>query len=143
MPGRTFRFQPLLDARRRDEVVCQARYVQCHAEAEAVRCQGEELDRLVGAARVRAFADPEHEGVQAWQGYAGVLERQARAARQQAGELGTLACEARDELLRASRARAALELLRDRHRAAAARASRAAEERERDDWSTCRATQVR
>jgi len=143
MARRRFRFGPLLDAQRRDEAVCRARYLQRRAEAELARRRGEELARLLETARAGALADLERPGLRERQAYLGALERRARTLRPYAGEREALAAAARDDLLRAARARAALELLRDRQDAAAERLSRAAEERERDDGCARRATTVR
>ena len=122
MQGRAFRFEPLLEARRRDETRAWARYAGLRDAASTVRRGRDESLRVLDDARARAFDVPERGLLRDWQAYLGVLGRRSLAAQQPVTVSEGAAAAAREELVRASRARAVLELLRDRRRDSAARA---------------------
>ena len=138
MPGRTFRLEPLLRARRRDESLQHARYLRCRFTMEAARRDCDDAGRLLDGARAHALAAPKPDALRAWQAYLGVLGRRLGSARRRLHGVQAVAAAAREDLLCASRARAVLELLRDRQHAADVRADQAAQERERDDFSARR-----
>ena len=138
MPRRSFRLEPLLRARVRDEtfaavINARAQYVA----AEAQRRHTEAMQRLEAAG---AGIDALHGlSLRALQAYLDVLRRVATDLRDERERAQCAATAARDRLLEAARARAVLERLRDRQFEAAARSRRAAEECERDDLSLRRA----
>ena len=138
MPRRAFGFEQLLRARRGEEALRAASYALSRIAAIEARQQHDTLAQQLEAAR-GGIAGAAGAGLRALQGYLGVLERLAAEARDALARAENVASFAREAVLAAARARAALELLLERRRAASVRRAWAIEECERDDLRVSRA----
>lgn len=138
MPRRAFGFEQLLRARRGEEALRAASYALSRVAAVEARQQYDAVTQQLEAARC-GIAGAAGAGLRALQGYLGVLERRAVEARGASARAENVASLAREAALAAARARAALELLLERRRAASVRRAWVIEECERDDLPVSRA----
>ena len=138
MSRRAFGLEQLLRARRGEEALRAASYARSRIVAVAARQHYEAIVEQRENARA-GMAGAQGAALRALQGYLSVLERRAAEARDASACTEHAAAAARNVVLEAARARAALELVIERRRAASLRRARVLEECERDDFRVCRA----
>jgi flagellar export protein FliJ len=132
MSRRAFGLEQLLRARRGEEALRAASYARSRIVAVAARQHYEAIVEQRENARA-GMAGAQGAALRSLQGYLSVLERRAGEARYASLRAENIAAVARAGLREAAQARAALELLLERRRAAAARRAQVIEECERDD----------